>query len=71
MDDFRALDPFSRVIEQGLAGFVDGGKRSAVFTGGMGPPSRGELDIFAVDLDAGNAVIPLEYAGGYETGRVR
>jgi ketosteroid isomerase-like protein len=23
-DDFRALDPFFRVIEQGLAGFVDG-----------------------------------------------
>ena len=25
MDDFRALDPFFRLIEQGLAGFVDGG----------------------------------------------
>jgi len=24
MDDFRALDPFFRIIEQGLAGFVDG-----------------------------------------------
>jgi len=24
MDDFRALDPFFRVIEEGLAGFVDG-----------------------------------------------
>jgi len=24
MDDFRALDPFFRVIEQGLTGFVDG-----------------------------------------------
>jgi uncharacterized protein len=24
MDDFRALDPFFRVIEQGLNGFVDG-----------------------------------------------
>src|ERR1700757_4586480 len=24
MDDFRALDPFFRVIEHGLAGFVDG-----------------------------------------------
>jgi uncharacterized protein len=24
VDDFRALDPFFRVIEQGLAGFVDG-----------------------------------------------
>jgi ketosteroid isomerase-like protein len=23
-DDFRALDPFFRIIEQGLAGFVDG-----------------------------------------------
>jgi uncharacterized protein len=23
-DDFRALDPFFRVIEEGLAGFVDG-----------------------------------------------
>ena len=27
MDDFRALDPFFRVIEQGLAGFVDGAPR--------------------------------------------
>ena len=25
MDDFRALDPFFRIIEHGLAGFVDGG----------------------------------------------
>jgi ketosteroid isomerase-like protein len=25
MDDFRALDPFFRVIEEGLAGLVDGG----------------------------------------------
>ena len=24
MGDFRALDPFFRIIEQGLAGFVDG-----------------------------------------------
>ena len=24
MDDFRALDPFFRVIEHGLAGFADG-----------------------------------------------
>jgi uncharacterized protein len=24
MEDFRALDPFFRIIEQGLAGFVDG-----------------------------------------------
>jgi uncharacterized protein len=25
MDDFRALDPFFRIIEEGLAGLVDGG----------------------------------------------
>jgi hypothetical protein len=25
MDDFRALDPFFRVVEEGLAGLVDGG----------------------------------------------
>ena len=25
MEDFRALDPFFRVIEEGLAGLVDGG----------------------------------------------
>ena len=25
IDDFRALDPFFRIIEQGLAGLVDGG----------------------------------------------
>ncbi|MGH3200433.1 MAG: hypothetical protein ACRDOH_23730 [Streptosporangiaceae bacterium] len=25
MEDFRALEPFFRVIEEGLAGLVDGG----------------------------------------------
>jgi hypothetical protein len=63
--DFAALDPFFRIIEQGLAGFVDGGHFFDLLAEDVIVGSNIILrsaDGLAVHRDREASVIVLEYA---------